>query len=106
MRSTFIDRTNTNEGVLAEANKKARKKKADNEIKLFSEVYKDTRRKRRIQVLQSSACDPIRYTTLELSGDVWNFPNKRVGRVKIWDQIREKYEDTPHRELEFKAQKN
>ena len=82
MKTTFVDRTNTNERLLAEANLQAQRNNDEDRIKLFSEAYKEQRGKSCVRLLQRRVSDPIRHTTLEPTGSIWDFPHKRVGRPK------------------------
>ena len=120
MHTTFINRDNTNERVFENCNNaiKAfclwRGSKAK-QIERFSAAYKKSRGLACARILSKRSSDPMKYTTLDTGGNIWDFPGKRVGRPKnkwmaegvkdMWDQLRSSCEETPNRNLLFNTAK-
>ena len=81
----------------------------------FSEAYKEGRRGSCIRILKESLSDPMRHTTLTRDADIWNSPNKRIGRPKdkwiaeglheIWDSVKTEAPDIPNSHLSFNRNK-
>ena len=98
MQTTYIDRTNTNEKVRAETNKRIGEGGGTKEIHKFSTIYNVTKVKLFRQLITAGSGDPARTSTLTNTLEPLNFPNKRIGRPKIkwandaarlcWEQIR------------------
>ena len=111
MKSTFIERANTNVRVLEEANRHIQVGRLQKQIKMFSETYAEGRRKSCARILQKRVSDPIRYAALEPSAQIWDFPTKRIRRPRdkwiafglseLWQNVRNEHSDTHHANLEF-----
>ena len=82
MKTTFVERANTNERVLMKANETLENEGSKRQVKVFSEAYKVSRTKRCARLLMQRPSDPTRFTTLQADNHIWNFPNKRAGRPK------------------------
>ena len=53
------------------------------QIKMFSEAYKEARAKRGLRTLKKTRSDPVRYTTIDQSGGIWDFSARSGGKLRI-----------------------
>ena len=115
MKTTFVERANTNERVILKANAALEHERSRRKVKTFSEAYKVSRTKRCARLLMQRPSDPTRYSTLQADNQIWNFPSKRAGRPKdkwvafgmndLWSIVTRSGRAIPHRDLVFNTSK-
>ena len=106
MKTTFVDRSNTNENVFKRANEiiesETREGKEAKKVKPFVNIYKNSRIKRLVRVRAMKDDHPVKCITFgpDPTGRIvpWDPPNRRVGRPRfkwvtetiktVWENIR------------------
>ena len=115
MKTTFVDRQNTNARVFEKANAALASRRTGKKVRLFSEAYRESRMKQCSRVLLRTSSDPIRFSTLNPNAGIWIFAVKRSGRPKdkwiaagigdAWKRLRTEYPLTENAGLEFDVQR-
>ena len=87
MKTTFIDRSNTNEEVYRRANECIKHSTPANKIpkkvKPFAVAYQDSKAKRYTRILKQNNSNPVKQTTFRRNSILPNEPlNRKVGRPK------------------------
>jgi len=83
MKTTYIERSNTNDKVIREANRSAGLEGSNKALTKMSRYYTELRSKRGIRVLKARDSDPAKFSSFCSTAKGWEFSNKRVGRPKI-----------------------
>ena len=114
LKTTFVERTNTNAFVYQTARSHTDGEDGRECPKPFSQSYKEARTQRVARLLEKSPSDPERYATLD-EASIWNFPSKRLGRPKdkwaahglrdLWNRIKTKQPQIPNAHLEINTAK-
>ena len=106
METTYKEIANTNEEVFRRANAAIIKRNMSIRLQTFEQSYKTSRARNCLVILAKTPSDPMRYTTLDRHGTIWDFHTKRHGRPKdkyvafgiqdIWARTTDTYPDTPN----------
>ena len=115
LKTTFVDRANSNAKVMEKANAALETEGSRRKVQMFSKAYIRGRTKRCARLLMQRPSEPTRYTTLQHDNHIWNFSVKRIGRPKdkwtafglkdLWKKARELHTDLQSRHLAFKTNK-
>ena len=99
LKTTSVNRSNTNKVVMDLANTKVKQQGGSKELKQFSQAYKAAKKKRVVKMINANQADPQRHITFERGLNAWNHTNKKVGAPQIkwttetvkllWHEIRE-----------------
>ena len=110
MKTTYVERGNTNENVYKMANEQLKRDGGKKEIVKFSTTYKNAKIERFRKLLAADPNSLIRQSTMTNSSEAWNYGNKRVGRPKIkwvedaaqmfWNRIRG-YQQPEFRNMDY-----
>ena len=82
MKTTFIERSNTNQEVHRRANEALRREGSRKTIKSFGETYKRCKINRMHRILKATPSDPVRNTNLNTRGQAWAYHGLKQGRPK------------------------
>ena len=82
MKTTFVERANTNEEVYKRANEALSQEGSKRKVSPFQEAYKSSKVKRMHRILKSTPSDPVRSTNLDQRGQAWTYAGLRPGRPK------------------------
>ena len=78
-----MERGNTNEKLLKRANELAQIEWKKYEIQLYSKAYEEAKAKRALRTLRQTPSDPIRYTTMSPSEEIWDLSRRTGGKLRI-----------------------
>ena len=82
MKTTFVNRENTNEEIFRKANDKAGGEGAKRPITPFRQAYNSSRKKRLIRTAKMENDNILRQVTFKEGIKPWTHNNRRVGRPK------------------------
>ena len=82
MKTTFVERANTNEEVYKRANEALSQEGSKRKVSLFQEAYKSSKVKRMHRILKATPSDPARSTNVDQRGQAWTYAGLRPGRPK------------------------
>jgi len=110
MKTTFIERANTNQEVHRRANEALRREGSRKTIKSFGETYKRCKINRMHRILKATPSDPVRNTNLNTQGQAWTYHGLKQGRPKTkwaneamrlyWEEFQEQLPQE-HRNTDF-----
>ena len=87
IKTTYIDRNNTNEEVIRQANQKLRELKPNKTFKQFHDLYTNSKTKKGLRILKLEQNNPIRAATFQEQTQAWTYPNRLQGRPKTkWSE--------------------
>ena len=112
-KATYSERGNTNKLLMRRANAIAQTEGKNNEIKLFSEAYKEARANICIRTLSKRESDPVKYVSITNQGGLWKHMYQRVGRPRlrwiieaikdIWEIIKDTQTDEDMRSVRINS---